>query len=294
MNPEPTSLPQTSGTEGDLLKNIGRTLLFCPANREDRYVKALNLSHGVILDLEDAVPPAERAAGREMISKAFGTHDRPGALDPDRVIVRVNPVDSDAGQEDLDALSRTRCRQVMVAKAEQPEAIGALTGFDVVALIETLQGLDRIDSIAVQDNCRGLMWGGDDFTADLGGRASRRDDGSLLPHAQMLRMAVLVAARRHGRVAIDGPSLVIFDVDALDREATEAAAMGFMAKAAVHPKQVEVISAAFAPDPEQVERANRIVAAAEASGGGVVMLDGLMIDGPIVHQARAILADAEG
>lgn len=86
------------------------TLLFCPANRSDRYAKALSLSHSVILDLEDAVPPAERSAARAMIGRAFGTHDRPGTLDPDRVIVRVNPVDSDAGQEDLNTLSRTRCR----------------------------------------------------------------------------------------------------------------------------------------------------------------------------------------
>lgn len=273
---------------------MGPTLLFCPANRGDRYAKALSLSHSVILDLEDAVPPAERSAAREMIGRAFGTHDRPGTLDPDRVIVRVNPVDSDAGQEDLDALSRTRCRQVMVAKAERPWGPGALTEFGVVALIETLQGLDRIDSIAAQNNCSGLMWGGDDFTADLGGRASRRDDGSLLPHAEMLRLAVLVAAQRHGRVAIDGPSLNIADIHALGREATEAAAMGFVAKAAVHPKQVEVISAAFAPGPDQVERARRIVAAAEASGGGVVMLDGLMVDGPVVRQARAVLTARYG
>lgn len=138
------------------------------------------------------------------------------------------------------------------------------------------------------------MWGGDDFTANLGGCASRRDDGSLLPHVEMLRLAVLVAARRHGCVAIDDPSLNIADVNALGREAAEAAAIGFVAKAAVHPKQVEVLSAAFAPGPGQVERAQRIVAAAEASGGGVVMLDGLMVDGPVVRQARAVLTAKYG
>lgn len=275
------------------MKTMGRTLLFCPANREDRYEKALSLSHGVILDLEDAVSAADRPAARDMVRRALGTQDQPGPIDADRVIVRINPVESEAGQEDLEALAGTCCRRVMVAKAERPESTGVLKGLEIIALIETLSGLDRIDAIAAQDGCVGLMWGGDDFTADLGARASRREDGSLLPHVQMLRTAVLIAARRHGRAAIDGPSLVILDVDGLAREAVEAAAMGFVAKAAIHPKQVPIIRSAFAPDPEQVARAERIVVAAEAARGGVVMLDGLMVDGPVVRQARTTLADAQ-
>jgi citrate lyase subunit beta/citryl-CoA lyase len=265
-------------------------VLFCPADRPDRYAKALGVSRSIIIDLEDAVAPGARAEARDALSSALGTHERPGMLDPGRVLVRVNPLSRDDGARDIAALRSTRHRRVLIAKAEDPEAIRALEDLEVVALIETLAGFDALDEIASSQNCVGLMWGGDDFTADLGGRSSRRQDGSLLPHAQQLRLAVLLSAKRHGIVALDGPLLQMNDAVRLEHESRDAAHMGFAAKAAIHPKQVPTIRQAFRPSDEEVARARRIIGLSEEAGGGIATLDGLMIDGPVVLQARSILA----
>lgn len=263
--------------------------LFCPADRPDRYVKAQGFSRSIIIDLEDAVAPAARAEARSMLCAALGTEESPGDLDTEGVVVRINPLGREDGERDIAALRNTQQRRILVAKAESPDAIRAPDDFEVIALIESLSGLDAVDDIAVLPNCVGLMWGGDDFTADLGGRSSRRPDGSLLPHAEHLRLNVLLAAKRHGIVALDGPLLQVDDVARLELEAWDAARMGFAAKAAIHPKQVLTIRTAFRPSESEVERARRIIALSSEAGGGVGMLDGLMVDGPVVLQARSIL-----
>lgn len=263
--------------------------LFCPADRPDRYVKAQAFSRSVILDLEDAVAPEARAEARDMLCTALGTEDSPGELDTEGIVVRINPLGQNDGERDIAALRNTQQRRILVAKAENPDAIRALDDFEVIALIESLSGLDAVDEIAALPNCVGLMWGGDDFTAVLGGRSSRRPDGSLLPHAEHLRLTVLFSAKRHTIAALDGPLLQIDDLVRLNDESRDAAHMGFAAKAAIHPKQVLTIRTAFRPSESEIERARRIVALSSEAGGGVAMLDGLMVDGPVVLQARSIL-----
>jgi citrate lyase subunit beta/citryl-CoA lyase len=263
--------------------------LFCPADRPDRYSKALELSGSVIIDLEDAVAPDAREEARVFLRAALGTEARRGTHDLADALVRVNPLPTDDGRKDLEVLRATGHHRVVISKAEDAEAIGALAGFEVIALIETLKGLDSLDDIAKRPNCVGLMWGGDDFTADLNGRASRRADGSLLPHADHLRLAVLLGARRHGIVAIDGPLLQTDGSIRLQDESRDAAHMGFAAKAAIHPNQLRTIRHGFNPTEADIERARRIISASEKSHGGVARLDGLMVDGPVVLQARSIL-----
>lgn len=264
-------------------------VLFCPADRPDRYAKALSVSRSIIIDLEDAVAPTARADARRALGAALRGDEGGVALDAAGVLVRVNPLGGEDGRRDIAALEETGHRRIMVAKAEDPDEIDALPGFEIVALIETLAGLDAMDDIARSPGCVGLMWGGDDFTADLGGRASRRPDGTLLPHAQHLRVSVLLAARRHGIMALDGPLLKVDDPELLADEAFDAARMGFAGKTAIHPRQVPTIREVFEPSAAEVERARRIIALSEKAGGGVAVLDGLMIDGPVVLQARAIL-----
>lgn len=269
----------------------GPALLFCPADRPERFVKAMERADGVILDLEDAVAPAGRSAARIAVRDAIGTAREPGQLDPDRVVVRINPLDTSDAAADIAALSGTRCRFVMIAKAEQVGRAPGLEGFGVIQLVETLKGLDRIDDLAASPNCVGLMWGGDDLTADLGGRASRRSDGTLLPHAQHLRITTLLAARRHGVLALDGPMLAIAEESGLVAEATDAAGMGFWAKTAIHPLQVAHIRRGFSPTEEDVRRARGILAA--AAPGGVTTFEGKMVDAPVIAQALAIVAADE-
>jgi citrate lyase subunit beta / citryl-CoA lyase len=269
----------------------GPALLFCPADRPERFQKALDRADGVILDLEDAVAPTARSAARRAVRDALGTEGAPGPLDPDRVIVRINPLGTSDAVEDLAALAGTRCRTVMIAKAEHVEHVEGLEQFRTIQLVETLRGLDRIDGLASLPGCVGLMWGGDDLTADLGGRASRRADSTLLPHAEHLRIATLLAARRHGILALDGPMLALTEEAGLVEESRTAAAMGFWAKTAIHPAQVDHIRRAFYPSEEELRRARGILAA--TASGGVTTFEGRMVDGPVIAQARAIVSAAE-
>lgn len=271
----------------------GPALLFCPADRPERYAKAMERSDEVILDLEDAVAASARPAARAAVRGALGTPVRPGPLDASRVVVRINPLGTDDAEADLRMLAATTCRTVLVPKAEDADGLTALDAFDVIALVETVRGLRHVHELAAAPTCVGLMWGADDLTADIDGRASRREDGTLLPHSELLRTTTLLAAAEQGIAAIDGPLLDIGDHAGLAREAGEAARMGYAAKAAIHPDQVPVIRTAFRPSADQVARARGILAASAAAGGGVATFEGRMIDGPLVRQATAILAAAE-
>jgi citrate lyase subunit beta / citryl-CoA lyase len=267
----------------------GPALLFCPAHRHDRYAKALAAADMAILDLEDATPADQKDAARAHVVTALAEHD------PARIIVRINPTATDAGRRDVEALAGTSCRTVMVAKAEDPDAlaeVAAAGGFALIAIAETARGARRLDALAAAPGVAGLMWGSEDLTADLGGRSSRDDAGAHLPHVTHLRGGLLLAAAAAGAYAVDGVWLDLEDLDGLAREAREAALMGYRAKAAVHPAQVPVIRAAFAPTDEELARARRVLEAAEGADGGAHRTDGRMIDEPLLRQARAIIAAA--
>lgn len=267
----------------------GPALLFCPAHRHDRYAKALASADMAILDLEDATPGDQKDAARAHVVAALAEHD------PARIIVRVNPTTTDAGRRDVEALVGTACRTVMVAKAEDPDALAAVAAagpFALIAIAETARGARRLDALAAAPGVAGLMWGSEDLTADLGGRSSRDGSGAHLPHVTHLRGELLLAAGAAGAYGIDGVWLDLEDLDGLAREAREAALMGYRAKAAVHPAQVPVIRAAFTPSDEELARARRILEAAERADGGAHVTDGRMIDEPLLRQARAIIAAA--
>ena len=161
--------------------------------------------------------------------------------------------------------------------------------WSVIALCETARGVLAAAEVARVDNCIALMWGGEDLTADLGGRSSRHPDGHYLPHVVHARAAILLAARAAGRHAIDGVYLDIHDSDGLAEEAAEAVAMGFTAKACIHPRQVPVIRSAYRPTDADIAWANKVLAATKEATG-VITVDGRMVDEPIVRQARAIVA----
>jgi citrate lyase subunit beta / citryl-CoA lyase len=259
----------------------GPALLFCPADRPDRYAKALAAADAVILDLEDAVAPADKAAAR--------THLAAADVDPDRVIVRVNPVGSADFALDLDALVPTPFRRVMVAKAEDAAGLDALGGYRVIALCETPLGVEQAGGLARHPSVEALMWGAEDLVAGIGGRSSRGADGRYRDVARYARSRVLIAAAAAGKDAIDAVHLDIADVAGLTEEATDAAASGFAATACIHPSQVEVIRAAYAPAAEDVAWADAVLAEA-ASQPGVFRFDGRMIDEPVLRQARRTLA----
>ena len=257
--------------------DLGPALLFCPADRPDRYAKASERADAVILDLEDAVAPSDRAAARD----ALVAHP----IDPATTIVRVNPAGTDDFALDLAALSATDYRIVMLAKATSAEA---LIGFSVIALCETAAGVLAAPALAATPNVVALMWGAEDLVASLGGTESRFRDGHYRAVALHARSAVLIAAGAHGKAAIDAVHLEIADTAGLGAEARDAVASGFSAIACIHPSQVAIIRGAYAPSPEQIDYATAVLTAAE-SERGVFTFRGAMVDEPVLTHARRVL-----
>nr|WP_208382624.1 CoA ester lyase [Microbacterium ulmi] len=260
-------------------------MLFCPADRPERFRKALDRADAVILDLEDAVAPAHKTAARGALIES--------ELDPDRVIVRVNPLGTDAFVADLATLSQTDYRTIMVAKAESVKRLRKLDGrFELIALLETAKGVAQADRIAELENVVALMWGAEDLVASLGGTSSRTPDGAYREIARYARSRVLLAAGARGKAAIDAVHVEIADAEGLRREATDAAASGFAATACIHPSQVDVVRAAYRPGDEEVAWARDVLAAAEGERG-VFAHDGRMVDEPVLRHARGLIHRAD-
>lgn len=267
------------------LASRGPALLFCPADRPERFEKAAARADTVILDLEDAVAPGAKAAARGSLIDAH--------LDPDRVIVRVNPVAGPEFDADLAALAQTDFRTIMVAKAESPKRIGRIDPrFAVVALCETARGVAAAERIAALENVIGLMWGAEDLVASLGGTSSRKTKGGYRDIARYARSRVLLAAGTAGAEAVDAVHLDIADERGLRREAQDAAASGFAATACIHPSQVAVIREAYRPAPADLTWARAVLDAA-AGEHGVFRFEGRMVDEPVLRHARALLARAD-
>lgn len=265
--------------------DLGPALLFCPADRPERYAKALERADAVILDLEDAVAPGDKTAARGHLIES--------ELDPARVIVRVNPPETDAFVADLATLSQTDYRRIMVAKSESPKRVGRIDArFEVIVLCETAKGVAQADRLAALDNVTALMWGAEDLVASLGGTSSRKPNGRYRDIARYARSHVLLAAGARGKAAIDAVHLDIADTKRLTIEATDAAASGFAATACIHPSQVEIIRAVYRPDRKTVEWARGVLAAADGERG-VFSYGGRMVDEPVLRHARGVLARAE-
>lgn len=265
----------------------GPGLLFVPADRPDRYDKALAAADTVFVDLEDAVAPEHKDAARDTVRDALGRGD------PDRFVVRVNARDTAWHEADVAMVRAAGATRVLLPKAGSAADLEALPGLRVIALCETVQGVVNAREIAAADNCAGLFWGAEDLTADLGGRASRTADGAYHEPMRYARAQVLFAAAAAGRPAIDAVFLDIQDTDALRAEAEAACDVGFAAKCCIHPSQVPVVRAAFAPTAEQVAWARGLMAAVEEHGTGVFTYQGRMVDGPLYALARTILSRTE-
>jgi citrate lyase subunit beta/citryl-CoA lyase len=259
--------------------DLGPALLFCPADRPERYQKAADRADAVILDLEDAVAPADKEAARAALVT--------NALDPELTIVRINPAGTADFDLDLEALQQTPYRYVMLAKTEVLP--GALDRYSVLALCETALGVLNAPAISAAPNVVALMWGSEDLMASLGGTTSRFRDGHFRAVALHARSAVLLAAGAHGKSAIDTVFLDIENAAGLAAGARDAVASGFVATACIHPSQVDVVREAYAPTAEEIAFAQAVLAQAEHERG-VFSYEGRMVDEPVLRHARAVLS----
>lgn len=262
---------------------MGPSLLFCPADRPERFGKARDRADAVILDLEDGVDPESRAVAREAL--------RAHPLDPATTIVRVNPADTADFLHDVDALRSTQYRTVMLSKTERTDHVERLNGYKVIALCETASGIMIAEKLAQMSTVVALMWGAEDLIASLGGSGSRRPDGRYRDVAAHARSRVLLAAGSAGKAAIDAVHLDIDDRAGLETEVEDAVACGFAATACIHPSQVSVIRDGYRPTPAQLSWSRALLA--EAKGRtGAFRFRGQMIDTPVLRHAEHVLRRA--
>ncbi|UNB54798.1 CoA ester lyase [Mycolicibacterium sp. YH-1] len=263
------------------LTHTGPGWLFCPADRPERFAKAAAAADVVILDLEDGVAAKDREAARAALI------DTP--LDPARTVVRVNPATTPDHALDVKALTRTDYTTVMLAKTESADQVRSLAPLDVVVLVETPLGALAVTDTARVDNAYAVMWGAEDLFASTGGTANRWPDGSYRDVAKHVRSQSLLAAKAFGKMALDSVYVNIKDLDGLRAETDDAVAVGFDAKVAIHPTQVAVIRAGYAPSDEEIEWARAVLEKARAERG-VFQHDGQMVDMPVLRRAERIVA----
>jgi (S)-citramalyl-CoA lyase len=266
-----------------------RSWLFTPATRPERFAKAAEIGADVLLiDLEDAVAPRDKAAARTTaLDRLAGP--RAGTLRA----LRINGLDTRAGIADLDALLGSAASPdfLVLPKTETAghlqildrllTAVGKATR--LVGLIESARGLAALEAISTATpRLAGLMFGAADMSADLGAATTWQP----LVYARGRLIAVCASA---DILAIDSPFFELHDEAGLKQEVTAAVALGFSAKAAIHPAQIGPINAALTPSAGAVEKA-RAVIAVNAKGVGTV--DGEMIDEAVARKARRTLAAA--
>ena len=274
---------------------LARSFLFVPANRPDRFAKALaSGADAVIIDLEDAVSPAEKTAARGQLADGFAQLN---PADRARLVVRMNALGTPFHDDDLSLLQQLAGQGlsgVMVPKAETVDglrrvatAIGPACA--LLPLIESVAGLDAADALARASQVQRLAFGNLDFQADLG-LACAPDEAELMP----VRLAVVLAARRASLPPpVDGVTPGTQDMAQLQRDAARAQRGGFGGKLCIHPAQVAGVNAAFSPSAAQLEWAQRVLAAFDAAAGGVFSLDGRMVDAPVVRLAQRTLAQSQ-
>lgn len=266
-----------------------RSFLFVPGDRPERFGKALAAgADAVCMDLEDAVAPANKVLARELI-QAFLVAEAPAGV---ARAVRVNALTSRLGLLDLVALGALDRGPdaVLLPKIEAAAvcavAAGALPDtVELVALIESVRGIAAAPFIAAMPRVSRLVFGSADYAAEVG--CDMGPEALALPRAQIAQ-----AAAAAGLQAIDGAWLDLDDEAGLSEDCVRARALGFTGKPALHPRQVAAITRAFTPSEREIERAHAIAAASDAAGGGVAVLDGRMLDDPVVRQARRVLSSA--
>jgi len=274
--------------------NPRRCLLFVPGSRPERYAKAIATgADQVCIDLEDAVAPADKESARASLFAFLA--DTPDTRS--EIGLRINPLSTALGQADLKALAASGLAPafVMLPKVETvselQQADAALAAIDTVfiAQIETPKGLLDARALATATpRLQALMFGGFDYIVALRGRAGW--ESFFHPRVQLATIAA-----EAGVGCLDVPFLDIKDDAGLIAETDRVIDLGFTAKAAIHPAQVDPIQSRYLPTASEYERAQRVIAALAQSGGEAIQLDGKLVDRPIeIAAERAIALGAHG
>lgn len=277
-----------------------RSLLFVPGNRLAMLEKSLGFRpDAYVPDMEDSVPDAEKENARRTIQSFLPRFRDSESL----VIPRVNAYDTGLMEDDLAAVVGPHIHGISIGKVQNASDIRAIS--ELLRKLEKRAGVEHrsirllpwIESASAIVRCAeicmastriiAVAFGAEDFTNDMG--VERLDDESQLAYP---RMAVCIAARAAGVLALDTPFFRFRDTEGLEQNLEAAKRSGFKGKFAIHPAQVDAINRVFSPSPVEIEHAQRVVAAfeeAERNGRGSTSLDGKVIDVPVAKRARAVL-----
>jgi citrate lyase subunit beta / citryl-CoA lyase len=276
-----------------------RSVLFVPGDNPRALAKARDLpADAVIFDLEDAVAPAAKEAARALAAEAL----RAGGYSGRELIVRINALDGPWGEAHLAVAAGLPIDALLLPKVESAAQVaraaalldecGSPARLALWCMLETPRGILAAPAIAAASpRVAALVAGTSDLTKDL--HASTTPDRAPLATALGL---LLLAARAHGLLALDGVHLDLADDEGFASACKQGRALGFDGKTLIHPKQIEAANAAFAPSAADVAWSRRVVAAhteAEVRGAGLALLDGRLIEKLHVEEAQRILAIAE-
>lgn len=275
-----------------------RSVLYIPGSKERALDKARGLAaDAIIFDLEDAVAIDEKANARQVLANALAAMD----YGPRARLVRINGFDTDWGAADLDVIALARPEAILLPKVNSAADIQALADrldaraetadTTIWAMMETPEGILNAASIARAPRMAGFVMGTNDLAKEL----NCRFRADRLP-MQFALQSCLMAARAAGIVAVDGVYNAFKDDEGLRAECEQGRDLGFDGKTLIHPAQLEIANAVFAPDAAAIDLAQRQIAAfdeATAKGLGVAVVDGKIVENLHIETARRVLAQAK-
>jgi len=270
-----------------------RSFIFCPGNKPDMIPKALSSGADMVcIDLEDAIIPEHKSISRDSTVKAFENLLSPKDVE---TLIRINDVNSKDGIEDINAIlnSKNTATGLMLPKIQSVEEVQNLEkqiieskkNLNLHIIIETNMGLENSWSIAHSSPLiKSLLFGGVDMSADLG---CNGDWFSLL----YARSRVVHAAAGAGIDSIDVPFLDLEDMKGMNNEAQKSKNLGFSGKGSIHPKQIDQLNNIFTPSEEEIAYANKVIKAFNEASDGLVVVDGKLIEKPVLRTALKTIAN---
>ncbi|MBB5180284.1 citrate lyase beta subunit [Planomicrobium koreense] len=273
---------------------IYRSLLFTPGTKKERLLKSINSGADALLwDLEDAVHPDEKASARNTIAEAL---DELAEKPATPIFLRINQFGTEWYREDAALAQHKYVTGIMLPKTESAEQAAETwqrmgSEGELIVLIETAVGIVRLEDIFSSPYISGVAFGAIDYAVDLD--LTLTEPGL---EALYARSRIVTHAKAAG---IQGVYDTVFpdvhNAKSLQKRAASVRALGFNGQMAIHPKQLETIHGVYSPSQEQIDWAVKVLwhADNEAKGAGVFMLDGKMVDRPVIEKAKQIYAAAE-
>jgi citrate lyase subunit beta/citryl-CoA lyase len=285
---------------------LRRSIHFVPGGNEKMLNKALGLAaDSLILDLEDSVTPDRKGIARDEVCNWLANAD----FKNQEKLVRINPMDSEWGREDLEAVLQHRPDGIVLPKVLDLKAVHAvdqliinqekIAGADYSEIKLLLIGTEmaaavfNLAQMVNHERVDGVTWGAEDLSVSLGARAKRDEQGNYLEVFSFVRSMCLLAAVAAKVQPIDAVYVDIKNTAGLAKECKTAADMGFTAKLTIHPDQIDIVNEAFTPSVAEIEAATALVAAfeeQEALGAMAFKFDGEMVDVPHLKRAQQVLA----